>query len=70
MPYGLRNAAQTFQRFMDQILRGLDFCFVYIDDVLIDSKTEEEHTQHLRIFFKRLTESGINIKPIANAVLV
>ncbi|HBK82804.1 MAG TPA: hypothetical protein DDZ41_04280, partial [Flavobacterium sp.] len=63
MPYGLRNAAQTFQRFMDQVLRGLDFCFVYIDDVLLASRTEEEHMQHLQLFFERLTKYGINIKP-------
>lgn len=37
MPYGLRNSAQTFQRFIDQILRGLDFVFVYIDDILVAS---------------------------------
>ena len=33
MPFGLRNAAQTFQRFMDEVLRGLEFCFGYIDDL-------------------------------------
>ena len=33
--FGLRNAAQTFQRFMDEILRGFDFCFAYIDDILV-----------------------------------
>jgi hypothetical protein len=35
MSFGLRNATQTFQRFMDNILRGLEFCFAYIDDILI-----------------------------------
>ena len=43
MPFGLRNAAQTFQRFMDQVLRGLMFAYGYIDDVLVASKTPEEH---------------------------
>ena len=33
MPFGLRNAAQTFQRFMDQVVRGLDFVYVYSDDL-------------------------------------
>ena len=35
MPFGLRNAGQTFQRLMDKICTGLDFTFVYLDDVLI-----------------------------------
>ena len=47
MPFGLRNAAQTFQRFMDQVLRGLPFAYAYIDDVLVASTTREEHLQHL-----------------------
>jgi hypothetical protein len=37
MFFGLRNAAQTFQRFMDDILRGLDFCFANMDDILVFS---------------------------------
>ena len=48
MSFGLRNAAQSFQRFIDEVLRGLDFCFGYIDDLLIASATREEHIQHVR----------------------
>jgi len=55
MSFGLRNAAQTFQRFIE-VLRNLDFCYAYIDDILVASKSEEEHLQHLRILFKRLQE--------------
>ena len=35
MSFGLRNAAQTFQRFMNEILRRFAFCFAYIDDILV-----------------------------------
>lgn len=35
MTFGLRNAAQTFQRFVDEVLRGLDFTYAYIDDILV-----------------------------------
>jgi hypothetical protein len=37
MSFWLCNAAQTFQRFMDEVLRGLEFCFAYLDDVLMYS---------------------------------
>lgn len=59
MPFGLRNAGQTFQRFMDGVLRGLDFCHVYLDDLLIASPTPSEHEEHLRAVFKRLSAHGI-----------
>ncbi|XP_011700955.1 PREDICTED: uncharacterized protein LOC105457789 [Wasmannia auropunctata] len=63
MSFGLRNAAQTFQRFIDEVLRGLSFCYAYLDDILIASKTEEEHLEHLRILFERLNEYGVVINP-------
>ena len=47
MPFGLRNAAQTFQRFINEVFSGLDFVFVYLDDVLIASVDEEEHIRYL-----------------------
>lgn len=61
MTFGLRNAGQTFQRFMDEVTRGLPFVFPYLDDVLVFSRTPAEHEQHLRTLFGRLAEYGIII---------
>ena len=63
MPFGLRNAAQTFQRFINQVLRGLDFCYAYIDDLLIASSSPEEHLRHLRMVLERLKQYGVVINP-------
>ena len=43
MPYGLRNAYSTFQRFIDEVVQGLNFVFAYVDDLLVASDTEENH---------------------------
>ena len=52
MPFSLKNTAQVFQRFMDQVCRGLeDFLFVYIDDVLMASPDDKEHQRHLHLLF-------------------
>ncbi len=59
MSFGLCNAAQTFQRFIDEVTRGLDFCYAYIDDILIASRDEAEHIQHLRQLFTRLQDNGV-----------
>ncbi|XP_064485906.1 uncharacterized protein LOC135398431 [Ornithodoros turicata] len=61
MPFGLRNAAQTFQRFIHSVTRGLSFVFAYIDDLLVASSTPEEHADHLRQLFARLAAHGIVI---------
>ena len=61
MTFGLRNAAQTFQRFINQVLSGLDFVFSYLDDILIASEDHETHKQHLRTVFTRLNDYGVCI---------
>ena len=61
MPFGLKNAAQAFQRLMDTVCQGLDFTFVYIDDILVASQDIETHKQHLQTLFQRLKEYGLVI---------
>ena len=60
-PLGLRNSGQAFQHFIDHVKRGLDFVFVYLDDLLVTSPDHKMHKKHLRIIFARLAEYGIII---------
>ncbi len=59
MPFDLKNAAQSFQRMMDEVLKGLNFTFVYIDDILIFSHSKAEHLTQLRSVFQRLRLHGL-----------
>jgi hypothetical protein len=61
MPFGLRNAAQTLQGFMDCLFKQLPFVFCYLDDLIIASHTLEEHHEHLRQNFTILQENGLQI---------
>jgi hypothetical protein len=72
MPFGLlvqihavwtKNAAQTFQRLMDSILRSCPFVFVYLDDILIFSKTRQEYFQHLHHVLTLQAANGLRINP-------
>lgn len=60
MPFGLKNAAQTFQHFIDM---GLHFSYAYIDDVLVASISTEEHIQHLQIVLECFKQYVVIIKP-------
>ena len=61
MPFGLRNAPPTFQRFLDRILVKLENVVAYVDDVIIYSNTYDEHIVHLHKLFERLEEFGLII---------
>ena len=51
------------KRFIDHVTCGLDFVFVYLDDLLVTSPDHKTHKKHLRILFARLAEYGIIIGP-------
>ncbi|KAJ8364454.1 hypothetical protein SKAU_G00132850 [Synaphobranchus kaupii] len=59
MPFELKNAAQSFQRQMDSVLRDMSFVFVYLDDILVASSSEGDHLTHLRDLFTRLSQHGL-----------
>ncbi|KAI0221410.1 hypothetical protein LSAT2_027247, partial [Lamellibrachia satsuma] len=63
MPFGLKNAAQTFQRFMDHVFRDFPFAYVYLDDILVASASADEHHIHLRQLFSRLADYGLVVNP-------
>jgi hypothetical protein len=62
MSFGLRNAVQKFERFMDDVQRRQDFCFAYLD-IHVFSWSPEEHERNLRQLFDRLQMYGIRINP-------
>jgi transposase InsO family protein len=65
MPFGLTNAPATFQNLMNDVLRDFldDFAIVYLDDILIFSKTIDEHKRHVRLVLERLRDNGLFAKP-------
>lgn len=60
---GLRNAAQTFQRFINQVLCGLTFCYAYLDVILVDSPDPVQQCDHHRQMFSRLQDHSLLIHP-------
>lgn len=70
MPFGLRNAPAIFQRLMQQALAGLkdedgsEFVSVFIDDLVVYSKTWQDHLRHLALVITRLLERGLMLRPL------
>ncbi|CAF4830615.1 unnamed protein product [Pieris macdunnoughi] len=63
MPFGLKTAPATFQRAMDNVLRGLQglHCMVYLDDIIVYSASLQEHIVKLKKIFERLRETNLKV---------
>ena len=61
LPFGLRNAGNTFQRMMDSILGDLPFCLTYVENILVLSSSLEEHVEHLRQVLLLCRQHGLTI---------
>ena len=65
MPFGLTNAPATFQRLMESCLGDyhLKYCITYLENIIIFSKTQEEHISQLRVVFQKLDKAGLRLIP-------
>ena len=62
VPFGLAQAPAHFQKLINEVLTDCNFTMGYLDDIIIFSKTEEEHLEHLETIFNRLREAGLKLK--------
>ena len=62
LPFGVASAPAVFQQTMDKILEGLPMVVVYIDDILITGRTDEEHLENLERVLARLQRYGLRLK--------
>ena len=58
---GMRNSAQSFQRWVDNVIGDLPNVFCYLDDILVYNKSEQEHLQTIKILLERLSNAGLSI---------
>lgn len=65
LPFGLAAAPSSFQHLLTQVLKHLNYqiALVYVDDILVFSKTFEDHLKHLQLVFDRLQTAGLTLKP-------
>ena len=62
VPFGLAQAPAYFQKLINDVLKGCNFAMGYLDDIIIYSRTEKEHLEHLEEIFGRLRAAGLKLK--------
>ena len=62
VPFGLAQAPAYFQELMTGILKDINFAIAYLDDIIIFSKTPQEHLSHIRKVFKKLMSAKLSMK--------
>ena len=65
MPFGVTNAPATFQQMMETCLGDLhlNWCLIYLDDIIVFAKTQQEAITRLGTVFQKLREAGLKLQP-------
>jgi transposase InsO family protein len=62
LSFGVKSAPGIFQSIMDNMLAGLPFATAYLDDIIIVSRSQEDHRRHLHAVFQRINEYGFCVR--------
>ena len=62
VPFGFAQAPAYFQELMTGILKDFNFAIAYLDDIIIFSKTPQEHLSHIRMVFEKLKSGNLSMK--------
>ena len=62
VPFGLAQTLAYFQQLMTSILKDFNFTIAYLDDIIIFSRTVEEHLEHIKQVFEKLRSSHLSMK--------
>ena len=62
VPFGLAQTPAYFQKLINDVFKGCTFAMGYLDDIIIYSKSEKEHLEHLEEIFTRLKTAGLKLK--------
>ena len=68
LPFGVASAPSIFQRTMENLLQGIPGVCVYIDDILITGRTDEEHLEHLDEVLCKIAKAGMLLKKKGNVL--
>jgi hypothetical protein len=63
LPFGVKSEPCIFQAIMDKMLAGLPFATAYLDDIVVVSRSQEDHGRHLHALFDRINEYGFRVRP-------
>ena len=59
MPFGIKVAPGIFQQIIDMLLNDVDFAIAYLDDILMKSESQEEHTKYVKEVFEKIKQYGL-----------
>ena len=62
VPFGLEQVPAYFKELMTGILKNFNFTIAYLDDIIIFSKTPQEHLSHIRMVFEKLKSASLSMK--------
>jgi len=62
LPFGTKSAPGIFQEIMNKMLVGLPFATAYLDDIIVVSRTQQDHTRHLHAVFERINDYGFRVR--------